>query len=57
MPLAIIGLIEALISAAPAAVKAWGTLKPILAQGRDPTPAEWASLNADMDAMHTEVQG
>ncbi len=56
MPAAVLALIETLISAAPAAMAAWGRLKPILASGREPTPAEWAALNADADAVHAEVQ-
>lgn len=56
MPLLILGLIQGIISTAPAAIKLWETLQPILKAGRDPTPEEWERLNLLADLAHAEVQ-
>lgn len=39
-----------------AAVKAWPTIQAIVAEGRDPTPAEQAALDAAADAAHAALQ-
>jgi hypothetical protein len=54
-PLAIIALIEGLISVGTDAVTAWKTVSTIVAAKRDPTPAEWALANAQADAAHNAV--
>ena len=39
-----------------AAVLAWPTIQAIVAEGRDPTPAEQATLDAAADAAHAALQ-
>jgi hypothetical protein len=39
-----------------AAIKAWPTIQAIVAEGRDPTPAEQAALDAAADAAHAALQ-
>lgn len=41
----------------PAAIEAKEAIDTMLAEGREPTPEEWAKLNAVTDALHAEVQG
>jgi hypothetical protein len=55
-PLAIIALIEGLISVGTDAVTAWNTISAIVAAKRDPTPAEWALANLQADVAHNAVQ-
>lgn len=54
-PLAIITLIEGLISASTDAATAWNLVAAIVAAKRDPTPAEWAQANIEADAAHAAV--
>ena len=39
-----------------AAVQAWPAIQAIVAEGRDPTPAEQATLDAAADAAHAALQ-
>ncbi len=39
-----------------AAIQAWPTIQAIVAEGRDPTPAEQATLDAAADATHAALQ-
>jgi hypothetical protein len=39
------------------AIKAQNTASQIEAEGRDPTPEEWATLTADIDALGEAIQG
>lgn len=57
MSSAVIAILASLISEAPAAIAAFNALKPALQAGRDPTPEEWAQINAFMDDAHNQVQG
>ncbi len=51
--IAVLGLA---ISSTRLAQDIWATVKQILADGRDPTPEEWASLNELADRAHAEMQ-
>lgn len=51
--IAVLGLA---ISGTQLAQDIWATVKPILADGRDPTPEEWAALDALADRAHAEMQ-
>lgn len=57
MPAVMLAIIQGLISTAPAAISAWEAIQPILAAGRDPTPAEWAAIMPQILAAHKAVQG
>jgi hypothetical protein len=54
-PLAIVALIQALISAGVEAAAAWNSISTIVAQNRDPSAAEWASVGVDADTAHAQV--
>lgn len=41
----------------PAAIKAKEAVDTMIAEGRDPTDAEWDTLNAVTDGLHERVQG
>lgn len=56
MPLLILSLIQGIISTAPAAIRLWETLRPILEEQREPTAAEWERLNLLADLAHQELQ-
>lgn len=56
MPLLILSLIQGIISTAPAAIRLWETLRPILAAGREPTDEEWSDLNLLADIAHQQLQ-
>lgn len=47
---------EAIASGIPEAVEAKRVIDVLLAQGRDPTDAEWERLTATTDALHRRVQ-
>ena len=51
--IAVLGLA---ISGTQLAQDIWAAVKPILAEGREPTEAEWASLNDLADRAHAEMQ-
>lgn len=53
--LAIVALIEALISTGAEAVSAWETVSAIVTEKRDPTATEWAAAGLDADAAHVAV--
>lgn len=40
----------------PAAIKAKAAIDTMIAEGRDPTDAEWETLNAVTDDLHKRVQ-
>lgn len=40
----------------PAAVAAVETIRRISTENRDPTPAEWAAINAVTDSLHARLQ-
>ncbi len=44
------------ISGTQLAQEIWAVVKPILAEGRDPSEAEWAALDAMADRAHAEMQ-
>jgi hypothetical protein len=56
-PLAIIALIQGLISVGTEAMSAWNTVSEIVAANRNPTAAEWAAAGLDADAVHAAVAG
>ena len=56
MPLLILSLIQGIISTAPAAIRLWETLRPILEAGREPTAEEWERLNLLANLAHQELQ-
>jgi hypothetical protein len=41
----------------PGALEAKRTIDALLAEGRDPTEAEWAAITAAAEAAHARVQG
>ncbi len=54
--LAVLALIEGIIQLTPEAIALWQQLKPILEQGRNPTPEEWLFLNMQADLAHQAAQ-
>lgn len=40
----------------PRAMAAAATIRRLVAEGRDPTPAEWAELQQESATMHARVQ-
>ena len=56
MIVSLIALVGAFISAEQIAQEVWTVAKPILEARRDPTPGEWATLNALADRAHAEMQ-
>lgn len=52
-----IQIAEAAARAVPHAIEAKEAVERMLAEGRDPTDAEWAELTAVTDALHARVQG
>lgn len=55
--LAVVALIEALVSAGVEGVSAWQTVSAIVTEKRDPTAVEWAAAGLDADAAHAAVAG
>lgn len=49
-------VLELAATGIPRAVAAAETIKGLVAEGRDPTPAEWAELQEVTDALHSRVQ-
>lgn len=56
--LALIPVLRAVITTAssPEAARAWHVIEAALRGERDPTPTEWALLNALADAHHRTIQ-
>lgn len=54
---ALLALLGVAVSGTQLAQDIWATLKPILAEKRDPTPDEWGVLNALADRAHAEMRG
>ncbi len=52
----ILGLVAQGVALAPSVVSAAGTIKDLLAEGRDPTAEEEASIRAALDASEAELQ-
>ena len=52
----IVTIATAAMQGAEEAVAAWPTIRAIVAEGRDPTPAEQAALDAAADAAHAALQ-
>ena len=52
----LISVIETIIQETPQAIAMWNSIKTILNQGTDPTPAQWASLVTALTAAHQKVQ-
>lgn len=51
--IAVLGLA---ISGTQLAQEIWAVVKPILTENRDPTEADWRTLNALADRAHAEMQ-
>ena len=52
----VVTIATAAMQGVTAAIEAWPTIQAIVAEGRDPTPAEQAALDAAADAAHTALQ-
>jgi len=52
----IVAIATAAMQGIAAAVQAWPTIQSIVAEGRDPTPSEQATLDAAADAAHAALQ-
>jgi hypothetical protein len=55
-PMTIVTIGTAAMQGVTAAIKAWPTIQAIVTEGRDPTPAEQAALDAAADAAHAALQ-
>ncbi len=55
-PTTIVMIGTAAMQGVTAAVKAWPAIQAIVAEGRDPTSAEQATLDAAADAAHAALQ-
>lgn len=53
---AIAGILETVISDVPTLITVVEKIVTIFKEGRVPTDAEWASLNAAADAAHAKLQ-
>jgi hypothetical protein len=52
----IVTIATAAMQGITAATRAWPTIQAVVAEGRDPTPAEQATLDAAADAAHAALQ-
>jgi hypothetical protein len=51
-----VAVAEAAVRGGAAAVAARDLFRRMAAEGRDPTPEEWAALTAVSDALHDRIQ-
>lgn len=51
-----ITIADGVAQAIPEAVAAFGLVQQMVAANRDPTPEEWATLDAAADAYHKAIQ-
>lgn len=54
--LALVGVLETLLQDAPQAIATFNTVKAMLVSGTEPTPAQWAALDAAMASHHAALQ-
>jgi hypothetical protein len=55
--LALLQVIDGLITQAPEALSLWATVKAMLTGNTDPTADQWTQLVGQMAAAHAAVQG
>jgi hypothetical protein len=54
--LALVGVLETLITDAPQAIATFNTVKAMLVNGTEPTVAQWAALDAALASHHAALQ-
>jgi hypothetical protein len=53
----LLSALSTIIQDTPAAIALFNSVKTVLTQGSDPTPAQWQDLLASLAASHAKVQG
>jgi hypothetical protein len=54
--LALVGVLETLISDAPEAIATFNTVKAMLVNGTEPSDAQWSALDASLKSNHAALQ-
>ena len=54
--IALLSVLQTIIQDTPAALALFNSVKTVLTQGTDPTPAQWQALVTAMATAHTQVQ-
>lgn len=53
----LVAIFDGVVKAVPEAIAAYGTLKTMTTERRDPTAEEWKQIATAMAVVHSQVQG